>query len=427
VNKIFAVAEQEFRSLVRSKAFLISIVLLPLMMVLGSVMQRQLGRRTDTRPRRFAVIDPSGRWFDALAARAEARNQHLGALKHDSLAPFVPVRVDGSRPLDELRLQLSAEVKKEQLFAFVEIAAEPDAEPLRYYTEHPAVDDLPNWLSATVDDVLRTRRYALAKLDDATIKDLQRHVGEVERLGLFTRDPDGRVHPAERLDIIKSIVVPMVPPFLLFFFVVVSTPQLMNSVLTEKMSRISEVLLGSVSPFELMAGKLLGSVAVSLLLGAVYLGGGVMVAARMGYASAIPPSLLAWFLVFLVLAMLLYGSISIAIGAACTDLKDAQNLMLPVMLPIMLPMFMMSAVVESPSSSLATGLSIFPFSAPLTMMLRVGLHPSAPLWQVGLAALLMLATALGCIWAAGRIFRVGLLMQGKSASLGQMARWIFSD
>ena len=206
MNKIFAVAEQEFRSLVRSKAFLISIVLLPLMMVLGSVMQRQLGRRTDTRPRRFAVIDPSGRWFDALSARAEARNQHLGELKHDSLAPFVPVHVDGSQPLDQLRLQLSDQVKKEQLFAFVEIPAEPDAERLRYYTEHPAVDDLPNWLSATVDDVLRTRRYTEAKLDDATIQNLQRHVGEVERLGLWTRDPDGRVHPAEKLDIIKSIV-----------------------------------------------------------------------------------------------------------------------------------------------------------------------------------------------------------------------------
>jgi ABC-type Na+ efflux pump permease subunit len=425
MNKIFAVAEQELRALVRSKTFLISIVMLPLMMLVGSLMQEQLGKRADMRPRRFAVIDPSGRWLDALAARAEERNQHLGERKRGSLAPFVPVYVDGSQSLAELRLQLSDEVKKEQLFAFVEIPAEPDIEPLRYHTEHPADDDLPRWLTATVDDVLRTRRYWLARLDAATIKELQRHV-EAERLGLFTRDSDGRVHPAEKLDVVKSVVVPLVPPFLLFLFVVVSAPQLMNSVLTEKMSRISEVLLGSVAPFELMAGKLLGAVAVSLLLGVVYLAGGVMVAARMGYASAIPPSLLAWFLVFLVLALLLFGSLSIAIGAACTDLKDAQNLMLPAMLPMMLPLFMMNSVIQSPSSSLATGLSLFPLSAPLTMMLRVGLHPSAPLWQVALAALLTLATAVGCVWAAGRVFRVGLLLQGKSASLGQIARWILS-
>ena len=136
----------------------------------------------------------------------------------------------------------------------------------------------------------------------------------------------------------RAVVIPMAAVFLLFFFVVTSVPQLMNSVLTEKTSRISEVLLGSLSPTELMTGKLLGSVAVSLLLGTVYLTAGLSVAGRMGYAGAVPPSLIAWFLVFLVLAMLLYGSVSMAIGAACNDVKDAQNLMLPVMLPLMMPM-----------------------------------------------------------------------------------------
>src|SRR6516165_7547927 len=120
-------------------------------MLIGSILQHQLSARTDTQPRRFAVIDVSGRWFDAVAARAEERNRHLGDGKHDSLSPFLPVRPDANRPLDQLRLELSAEVKKEELFAFVEIPAEPDAEPIRYYTEHPAVDDLPNWLSKTVD------------------------------------------------------------------------------------------------------------------------------------------------------------------------------------------------------------------------------------------------------------------------------------
>lgn len=425
MNKIFAVAEQEFRSLTRSKAFLITISFLPMLMVGMSIMQQRLSDRADTRPKHFAVIDRSGRWYDALAARAELRTQHLGQVKHESLAPFVPERGDATLPLDQLRLQLSDAVKKEQLYAFIEIPAEPDVTPIQYYSDHPASGNLPDWLSSSIDDILRDRRYSEAKLDAATVGALRRHV-DAERLGLWTRDAEGHVHPAEHLDIVKTVIVPMVPPFLLFFFVVVSTPQLMNSVLTEKLSRISEVLLGSLSPFELMAGKLLGSVAVSLLLGAVYLGGGLLAADRMGYAGAVPPALIAWFLVFLVLAMLLYGSICLAIGAACTDQKDAQNLMMPVMMPIMIPMLLMSAVVESPSSRLATGLSLFPLSTPMTMLLRVGLHPSAPLWQVALGVVLTLATALGCVWAAGRIFRVGLLMQGKSAGIGQMLRWIIS-
>ncbi|HEX4461435.1 MAG TPA: ABC transporter permease, partial [Polyangia bacterium] len=116
----------------------------------------------------------------------------------------------------------------------------------------------------------------------------------------------------------------------------------------------------------------------------------------------------------------------VAIGSACTDVKDAQNLMLPVMLPLTVPLMLSATVVESPSSSLAVALSMFPLSAPIVMLLRVGLHPTPPVWQVILSALLTLATTVGCVWAAGRIFRIGLLSQGKSASFRQMARWIFT-
>jgi ABC-2 type transport system permease protein len=123
---------------------------------------------------------------------------------------------------------------------------------------------------------------------------------------------------------------------------------------------------------------------------------------------------------------LLYGSTAMAIGAACNDVKDAQNFMLPMMLPLMIPMMTLLPVIESPSSPLAIGMSLFPPATPLVMLLRVALHPTAPWWQVALGASLTMMTAALCIWSAGRIFRVGLLAQGKSASLGQMARWIFS-
>jgi ABC-2 type transport system permease protein len=427
-DKIFAVAQAEFRAMVRSKAFLISIVILPVTVLGMSFAQRQLAARVDTRPRTFAVVDGTGRFYEPLAAAARERDAKL-AEQPPGKAPkpsFVPERVDlAGRPLDEVRLALSDRVRKEELFAFVEIPATPDQDKLRYYSDHPAYDDLRDWLAKTLDETLKAERYREAHLDAQLVLALQRRVG-AETLGLWTRDADGRVHPAEKQDPVRTVIVPMVPVFLLFFFIVISVPQLMNSVLTEKSSRISEVLLGSLSPTELMAGKLLGSVGVSLLLGGMYLLCGLTVAARMGYSSAIPPALIAWFLVFLVLAMLLYGSVSMAIGAACNDVKDAQNLMLPVMLPLMLPMMLMVTVVESPSSRLAVGLSLFPPATPLMMLLRVGLHPSAPLWQVVVAAVGTLITTALVVWAAGRIFRVGLLAQGKSASIGQMLRWVFT-
>jgi ABC-2 type transport system permease protein len=428
LNKILAVAEAEFRAMVRSKAFLISIVVLPVLMLGMSLAQKQISARADTSTRRFAVLDTTGRYYDDIAAAAQARNAELGAASAHKMPrpPFEPERVElAGRSLDAVRLELSERVRKEQLFAFVEIPAEPDRDKLRYYSDHPAYDDLHHWLSKTLDDKLRSERYRQAHLEPPLIAALSRHV-EAETMGLWTRDADGHVHPAEKQDEFRAIVVPMVPMFLLFFFVVTAVPQMMNSVLTEKTSRISEVLLGSLSPTELMTGKLLGSVAVSLLLGVIYLSGGITVAARMGYAGAIAPSLIVSFLVFLVLAMLLYGSVSMAVGAACNDVKDAQNLMLPVMLPLMMPMLVMGPVIESPSSALSVGMSLFPPATPLVMLLRVGLHPAPPVWQVALGIGLTLLTTAACVWAAGRIFRVGLLMQGKSASLGQMVRWIFS-
>ncbi|HEX9103243.1 MAG TPA: ABC transporter permease, partial [Polyangia bacterium] len=323
-NKILAVAEAEFRAMVRSKAFLVSIVVLPVIMLGMSFAQKQISARVDTSARRFAVVDPSGRYYDRIAAAARARNAELPELAAHKLPkpPFEPERADvGGRALDEVRLALSERVRKEELFAFVEIPADPAVDKLRYYSDHPAYDDLREWLAKALDDTLRADRYAEAHLDPQLVEALA-HKVSAETMGLWTRDADGRIHPAEKQDEVRAVVIPMAAVFLLFFFVVTSVPQLMNSVLTEKTSRISEVLLGSLSPTELMTGKLLGSVAVSLLLGALYMTAGLTIAARMGYAGAVPPALLAWFLVFLVLAMLLYGSVSMAIGAACTDVKD---------------------------------------------------------------------------------------------------------
>ena len=428
LSKILAVAEAEFRALTRSKAFLISISLLPILILGLSFAQPQISKRADTSTKRFAVIDPTGRYYEAVADAARKRDADMAALPQKANKPsFAPERVDvAGRALDDVRLALSERVRKEELFAFVEIPADAANEKLRYYSDHPAYDDLRDWLAKTLDDKLRADRYAEAHLDPALIAALGNKVS-AETLGLWSRDADGHIHPAEKQDEVRAVVIPMAAVFLLFFFVISSVQPLMNSVLTEKMSRISEVLLGSLTPTELMSGKLLGSVAVSLLLGVIYVTAGLSVAARMGFAGAVPPSLVAWFLVFLVLAMLLYGSVSMAIGAACNDVKDAQNLMMPMMLPLMIPMMVLLPVIQAPSSPFAIGMSLFPPATPLVMLLRVALHPTAPWWQVALGAALTMMTAAMCIWAAGKIFRVGLLAQGKSASLAQMARWIFSE
>jgi ABC-type Na+ efflux pump permease subunit len=212
--------------------------------------------------------------------------------------------------------------------------------------------------------------------------------------------------------------------FVLFLVVAMTTPQLLNSVLEEKMSRISEVLLGSVTPFELMLGKLLASTAVSAVMTLVYLTGGAWAAHRWGYLDVLDPSMVAWFVLFLILAVLMYGSFFIAIGAACSDLKDAQNLMAPAMTMLMIPALTWTLVTRAPQSAFAVGASLFPPATPFLMLLRLALPERPPAWQVAAGVVVTLLATVAIVWAAGRIVRTGLLMQGKGVTMGEMWRWI---
>jgi ABC-2 type transport system permease protein len=207
--------------------------------------------------------------------------------------------------------------------------------------------------------------------------------------------------------------------------VLMTATPLMQGVVEEKMQRIAEVLLGSVSPFGLMLGKLLGMTAVSLTIACVYLGGGYWAAHRYGMAEHAPWGLLAWFVLFQTLAALTYGSLFIAVGAACTDMRETQNLLWPVMLLASLPMFVLASVLREPNSGVVTALSLFPFATPMLMIARQAVPPGVPWWQPVAGAAGMLLTTLLCVWAAGRVFRVGILLMGKGASPAEIARWVF--
>jgi ABC-2 type transport system permease protein len=187
------------------------------------------------------------------------------------------------------------------------------------------------------------------------------------------------------------------------------------------------VLIGSVTPFELMMGKLAGSIAVSLLLAGVYVIGGVFVAQRFGYGDVVHLSDLGWLLLFLLLASFMFGSVFITIGAACSDLKDAQGMMPPAMLMLMLPWLTWFAVLNAPDSPISIGLSFVPTATPFLMLLRIMLPPGPPMWQVVLSVAITVAATVAMVYAAGKIFRTGLLMQGKAASFGEMWRWVRAD
>jgi ABC-2 type transport system permease protein len=423
--KIWCVASNEFGSAIRAKAFLASILLLPVIMGISIVFQIFIAKRVDTKPRVVAVIDRQGDLFEALENAAKVYNREAVDPTGKAIRAKIELALAPAESADADRLipGLSERVERGELDAFIVIPADTVEPPrgadkppaLAYYSDNPNDDVVRRWLDAAANTEVRARRFRAAGIDPATARHLSQPVA-IDNLGL----------KAEKVDTVRSFVVPAVLMFIVFFVVMTGSPQLLNSVLEEKMSKISEVLLGSITPFELMLGKLLGNTGIALLLATLYISGGYGIASYYGYGGVVPFWLLAAAGFSLVLAIMLYGSLYMAVGSACSELKDAQSLMLPIMMLSMFPAFVWTAVVQNPSSAVSVGMSLFPPASPFLMLMRLALRPAPPLWQVLLAVLLTIGSALLCVWAAAKIFRTGLLMQGKAPSFRELARWVMA-
>ncbi len=441
LKKIGVVASTEFGSAVRAKSFLISLLLMPVIMGGSILLQLVVAKRVDTRARKVAVIDRTGNLYSAIENAVGLYNSQSVDPSGKAFRPRIELSsvkpgadADPSHSLD-----LSDRIRRGELDAFVEIpedmlqpqfSSNADPPVLKYHSDNPNDDVARRWLIETTNNEVRARRFRSAGIDRRAADQLNQPVA-LDNLGLVDRDLTGpggtsAIKAAEKVDPIRSAVVPALLMFIMFFVIMTSAPQLLNSVIEEKMSKISEVLLGSITPFELMMGKLMGNAGVALVTASIYLGGGFGVAAYHGYANVVSPWLVAGLGLYLVLAITLYGSLYMAIGAACNELKDAQSLMMPVLLLSMFPVFVWSVVLQNPSSVLSVGLSLFPPASPFLMLMRLALRPAPPAWQVGLSIVLTTATALFCIWAAGKVFRTGLLMQGKAPSFRELARWVMA-
>ena len=429
MRRVLTIALSEFTTLVKTKAFIIGIFLMPVLMGLFIFFMGYAERHADTETRTFAVIDETGVLYPAIAAAAETHNaKQTGADGAPSGPRFVPERVDpAGRAIDDLKVDLSQQVRSRKLFAFVDIpAAIIDGGPnlqVQYYAENTSYERLPDWLRGVLNEEIAKLRFDRAGVSQALVTKLTARA-PLATFGLVERTAEGKVSEAKEVNELTRVALPMFFIVLMFLSVMTSAQHLLNAIIEEKMSKISEVLLGSVTPFQLLAGKLLGVVAVSLLLAMVYFGGGIYAVTSIGRFDLINPWAMSWFVVFMICASLMFGSIFLALGSACSDLKDAQSMLQPAMVLVLAAYLGSFVVMRNPDSGLAVGLSFFPTMTPFVMMLRIVMPPGPPMWQVLLSIAILFASTAGLIWAGGRIFRVGLLMQGKAPNLPELVKWI---
>ena len=455
MNKIFHVALRELVSTVTTKAFILGVILPPLLIgLMAYFMPRLFNQNAPKVDGVVAVVDPTGTVAVPLGERlapeaiARRRGDMLKPLRQMAPVPLPTGAVEkamakalGEVPeltIEALPATVSLEEAKEPLLPAARNADDEASPHLALVVIHedavlppdggndygsydlfvrPKLDDritdeIRNALVATlVEERIRAR-----ELDPEVIRPLVK----VKRVSPVEVSAEGERESSE----IFNMLLPLAFMGLLLISVMVSGQQLMTTTIEEKSSRVVEVLLSAVSPMELMTGKILGQLAVSSLILVLYASLGVVLLVAFTLFGLIDPWLFLYMGIFYLIAYFIIASLMAAIGAAVNDVREAQSLLMPVMMIVMLPWMLWMPISRDPNSTLATVLSLVPPINPFVMMLRMASLSPPPLWQVWLSILIGLVAVLGSLWLAAKVFRVGLLMFGKAPSLRTLLRWV---
>ena len=421
MKKIFAVIKREYLQIVKTKGFIISTVLAPVIMIAFIAVPVLLSVKSTGEKKTIAVVDMTGQVFQEFD-RTLAEYKMKDESRRYTVQEFRPT-VD----ISGLRSMLSQKVLANEFSAYIFI---PDSilsgGEAEFVSQHVSDFDEIKRLSESLNRVVVGLRLKKEGLDPQRVSDYMKHVG----LKTIKVTPQG-----EKEDVGGTFAMAYVLVLLIYMTLIFYGSIILRGVIEEKSNRVVEVVLSSLKPFELMMGKILGIGAVGLTQYAVWaLIGFVMsqygmsmvtslVPAASGIKFAIPPYIFFYFVVFFILGYFLYGTIYAAVASTVNSEKEAQQMLMPITMFLVLPILLMTMVIKDPSGSTSVILSLIPFFAPIIMFMRICvLMP--PAWQVALSIGLLGLTVVAMVWLAAKIYRIGILMYGKKPSLPEIVKWI---
>jgi ABC-2 type transport system permease protein len=220
-----------------------------------------------------------------------------------------------------------------------------------------------------------------------------------------------------------NVLLPAAFGALIFIGVMTGGQALLTSTVEEKSSRVIEIILSAVSPMELMAGKLVGQMAVSLMALGFYIAMGMTLLVSFAMFSLFNPWLLVYLVIFFLLTYFVIGAMMLTVGAVVNDMREAQSMMMPIMLLIITPWIFWLPISREPNSVFSTVISFVPPVNTFTMLLRVTSNAPPPWWQVWLSIVIGVASVVVAVWFAAKVFRIGLLMYGKPPDFATLIRW----
>jgi ABC-2 type transport system permease protein len=424
VRETMLIIKREFRERVASKSFLVGTLLFPLLMIGLLLLPQLVGGRAATW--NLALVS------EAPAGVTDAFEQLLTAPPGDDdeeANRYRLVRVEG--PIDTARERLADRLQSEELDGYIALPSDLlQSGEIMFRGQKGGSFDMIRDLRTAGTRAVQGERLKESGIDAADVAALVAPVRIDEARLTETGEQRGGA--------LSTFLTAYIVAFLIYIMTTLYGVAVMRSVLEEKTNRIAEVLMSTIRASHLMAGKIIGvgsAAVVQVLIWVALAAVVVTVSPRLGGGFEIPePALQALtmslgtgvllFLYFL-LGFFLYASIFAIVGAAVTSEQEAQSVQFLALVPMIAPMLFLETILNAPLGGVATALGIVPFTAPVTMPMRMAVTQIPAVEVVG--SLVLLAAGIAVVaWIAGKVYRVGILSTGKRPSLGELARWVRS-
>ena len=419
---MWLIIRREYTVRVRTRTFVLSTIGLPTLMVVVFAVPAYFASRRAGQTLRIAVVDETG-GIGVLAA------QRLAIPELPNGSPQFDVVSTIERPAHPqvTESRLKQKVLAGSLDGYLLISPAPGTEEAaRFYTRNSGDYALGSALANALTQAAIGQRLAERNVPVSDLDTLLRRVG-VSVVQVKQR--------RERKERGQTFQASILLAGILYMSLLLYGVTTMRSIMEEKSTRIMEILLSSVRPFPLMAGKILGVGAVGLTQfliwagsGALLLGYGEMMLRMLTGGTAsfhlqLPMTLWLWFVVYFLGGYFLYSSLFAALGAAVSNEQAASQAQFPVTMLLVASFIMFPVVVRNPDSTLSVALTMVPFFSPILMVMRVALEPP-PLWQMLLSVGILAVTTVVMVYASAKIYRVGVLMYGKRPSFLELLRWL---
>ena len=421
MSKIWSVIKREYLQIVKTKGFIIGTILGPVLMAALVLIPILAQLATVGEQKTIGVIDASAQVFPDLDKKLDYKMKD--GRRRYVLQEFAPTPEVHSR-----RSILSRKVLAKEISAYLFIPTNIlEGGESEYASLHVSDFEEIRRINEALNSVVIEKRLKTEGLDPQKVVQLIRHVG-MKTIKVTEKGEEEDTGGTFAVSYLLVLILYMT----LFFYGAI----IMRGVIEEKNSRVVEVVLSSLRPFELMAGKMLGIGAVGFTQYAIWalFGFSLTRYGRAWFLSAVPaatafkmPSIPAYifiyFVLFFILGYFLYGTLYAAIGAMVNSEKEAQQLLMPITMILIVPMLLMMLVMRSPSSPVSVVLSLIPFFAPILMLMRICIL-MPPFVQVAGSIILLVATVAVMIWITARIYRIGILMYGKRPGFAEILKWI---